>query len=309
MNSPTLVVARGARRQAPSHPFGRRWYAHRGGRTLGPHTGYEIRRMAARGELAATDLVYAEGGGDWVQLKDDPILGILYLTPEPSQGPLPPAREGRLLRFPTRTVAVVIVAAIAGWIAWPYYTAYGLAVAVRDGDVAFLQEHVDWESVRAGLRNDLKVALLQKLTADPERGSDKPTAAPNAAFAAAIGPAIVDQVVNSYVTPEVVASLNRKRRANLATEGSSVGGSNARGSAAPVAKIADAIKSARKVSLNDIKYAFFEAGPFKFKIDFVPNTTPPMRHAVSLRFAWDGSWKLTRVILPMQEIGALPSRP
>ena len=301
MNSPAMVVAPSGRARAPQHPFERRWYAHRGGITHGPFTGYEIRRIAARGELAATDLVYAEGGSDWVQIKDDPILGILFMAPEPSLEPPPAASRVRAFRFPTGIIATVVMAAAAGWAAWPYYTAYGLAVAARDGDAAFLQAHVDWESLRAGLRSDLKAVLLQKLAGGTEPSSEK---SGTAAFAAAVGPAIVDQVVNSYVTPEVVARLNRKSRASNGTDGSAPAASDA-----PAAKISDAIKSARKIRLDDVRYAFFEGGPFGFKIDFVPNTTPPMRHAVSLRFKWDGSWKLTRVVLPMEEIGASPSRP
>lgn len=301
-----MVVAPAGRAQAPDHPFDRRWYVHRGGNAEGPYTGYEIRRMAERGEMAASDLVYAEGGSDWVRLKDDPILGILYLKPGPSRDRLPTARRERSFRVPTGVIATVIIAAIAGWVAWPYYTAYGLAVAARDGDVAFLERHVDWDSVRERLRDDLKAALLQKLAADPAPGAERPG---TAAFAAAVGPAIVDQVVNSYVTPEVVARLNRMRRDSDATEGSDTVGSASAESAASAAKISEAIRSARKVSLNDVKYAFFDRDPFSFRIDFVPNTTPPLRHAVSLRFKWDGRWKLARVLLPMEEIGASPSRP
>lgn len=305
MYSPTMVGAPAGRPGVPDHPFGRRWYAYRDGNTQGPYTGYEIRRMTARGELAATDLVYAEGGSNWIRLEDDPILGILYMTPDSSRGPLPTAsRDYWFFRFLTRVVATIVVAATAAWIAWPYYTAYGLAKAARDADVAFLEEHVAWESVREGLRTDLRAALLQKLAVDPGPGSKGAGTAPDTAFAAAVGPAIIDQVVNSYVTPQVVARLNRKLKARRATDGSAV-----EESAASAAKISDAIKSARKVRLNDIKYAFFEGGPFGFRIDFVPNTTPPLRHPVSLRFRWDRSWRLTRILLPMEEIGALPSRP
>ncbi len=301
-----MVAAPAGHPQAPNHPFGRRWYAHRGGGTQGPYTGYEIRHMAARGELAATDLVYAEGGSDWVQLKDDPILGILYLTPAPARDPLPAASRERAIRLPAGIVATVMIAAIVGWVAWPFYTAYGLAKAARDGDVAFLEKHVAWDSVREGLRNDLKAALLQKLAADPTPDSERPG---TAAFAAAVGPAIVDQAVNRYVTPEVVARLNRKGRARDTAGEPATDGSATERSDASAAKISDAIRSARKVRLNDIKYAFFKGGPFGFEIDVVPNTTPPLRHAVSLRFKWDGNWKLTRVVLPMEEIGAAPSRP
>lgn len=301
MYSPAMTGAPDGHPRAANHPFGRRWYVHRGGSTQGPMTGYEIRRMAARGGIAATDLVFPEGGSDWGQLKDDPILRILFMTPGPAPAPPPTASQNRALRVPTGVIATVIMAAVVGWLAWPYVTAYGLAKAARNGDVGFLERHVAWDSVRAGLRNDLKAVLLQKLAANPNPDSE---AAGTAAFAAAVGPAIVDQAVNSYVTPEVVASLNRKINAKSTTDGSA-----AQEAATSAAKISDAIQSARKIRLNDVKYAFFDGGPLSFRIDVVPHTNPPMRHAVSLRFKWDGSWRLTRVLLPMQEIGASPSRP
>lgn len=62
MDSPEIIDAPSGRPKVPNHPFDRRWYAHLGGKTQGPHTGHDIRRMVERGEVVATDLVYAEGG-------------------------------------------------------------------------------------------------------------------------------------------------------------------------------------------------------------------------------------------------------
>lgn len=227
-----------------------------------------------------------------MQLKDDPILGVLYVT----AGSLPSARLNRSFRFPVWAILTVIAAAFAGWVAWPYYTAYGLVVATRTGDVSFLENHVAWNSVREGLRNDLNAAFLQKLAADTNISSGKPGAALGAGFAAVLGPAIVDRMVNAYVTPQVVANLNRKSNADIAAAEPAV----------PAASnISEAIKSARNIRWNEIKYAFFAGGPFTFRIDFLPETNAPSQHTISLLFKWNGSWKLTRILLPVGEIGGL----
>src|SRR3712207_2501677 len=89
-----------------------------------------------------------------------------------------------------KTVSAVIAAAAIGWVAWPYYSIHSLASAIRDGDVVTLEGKVNWESVRSGLRDDLKGAMaaaMSKKTASAS-GSD----ALGMGLAAMLGPAIID---------------------------------------------------------------------------------------------------------------------
>jgi hypothetical protein len=74
------------------------------------------------------------------------------------------------------------------WIAWPYYAAYDLATALRDGDSVALENRVAWDSVRQSLRADLNAILLRDV------GSNN--------LAAAIGPAIINQMIEGFVTPQ-----------------------------------------------------------------------------------------------------------
>src|SRR6516164_6212307 len=56
----------------------RRWYLHINDQTSGPYTRDQIRLMAARSQIVENDLVYREGGSEWVPAKDDPILRSIF---------------------------------------------------------------------------------------------------------------------------------------------------------------------------------------------------------------------------------------
>ena len=56
----------------------RRWYLHIADQTLGPYTRDQIRLMAAKNQIVENDLVYREGGSEWVPAKDDPILRSIF---------------------------------------------------------------------------------------------------------------------------------------------------------------------------------------------------------------------------------------
>ncbi len=52
-----------------------------------------------------------------------------------------------------------LVAAVAllsaAYLAWPYATLFRLAAAVRQGDAATLEEFVEWDEVREGIKEDI----------------------------------------------------------------------------------------------------------------------------------------------------------
>ena len=145
------------------------------------------------------DLANREGGEEWIEAKNDRILGAFFQPSGDSRLHL--TEMGRVLdeaesekssRGRRINVVLALVAAIIlGWIAWPYYTLYELSVAVREGDSAALENRVEWESVRQGLRGDLNAMMLQKISADAKAGNSSA----GAGFAAILGPAIINQLV------------------------------------------------------------------------------------------------------------------
>jgi hypothetical protein len=105
--------------------------------------------------LVATDFVYAEGGSAWTQAENDPVLQTLFRTSDRTRW-RPPSSDRKLFSPRNLTIlSAILLAAIVGWIAWPYYSVYELATALRDGDVSVLDNRVAWDSVRRGLRDGL----------------------------------------------------------------------------------------------------------------------------------------------------------
>jgi hypothetical protein len=155
------------------------------------------------------------------------------------------------------------------WIAWPYYAAYDLATALRDGDSIALENRVAWDSVRQGLRADLNAFLLQGVGSDSGAGSG---------LAAILGPAIINQMIEGYVTPQGLATLMRPSNAASTSERS------------------DASRQVRHLDFSRLKYAFFSGGPLTFKVELENEKND--RSPFALIFKWSGNWKLTRLILP-----------
>jgi len=177
-----------------------------------------------------------------------------------------------------KTVFAGIALAAIGWVAWPYYSLHSLATAIRDGDVVTLEGKVQWDSLRSGLRDDLKGAMaaaMSKKTASAS-GSD----ALGMGLAAMLGPAIIDRAVEAYVTPQGLA--------NLISEGKP---SNGSGSGSGERKSFD---------WSRIDYAFF-SGPTDFRVD-VRGNKPDEK--LTLAFRFDGGWKLSRVFLPLDKLSS-----
>jgi hypothetical protein len=186
-----------------------------------------------------------------------------------------------------------------GWVVWPYYAFYDLSTALREGDVARLENRVAWDSVRQGLRDDLNALFLQTLAVD----ATSSTAAVGAGLAALLGPAVIDRMVDAYLTPQAIATLIKAGKSPDATIGPPPAASANR-------EPLDLPNPALRQDLNltpsppqqfgarQVKYAFFYGGPFTFKVDVVPENAAPDQHPITLIFKWSGDWRLARLVLP-----------
>jgi hypothetical protein len=282
-----------AQLSAPKHPFDDHWYLHISGKTDGPFTGYEIQRMVEEKKVSATDLAYGRSSSAWTQIVGDPILATLFAQSETHSKASPGMRTRSGLRL--FAIALTLVVAVIGWIAWPYYTVYQLAAAVRNGDTLALEKKVAWDSIRQGLRDDLNAMLLRKLSTDA-KADTKPGAALGTRFAAVVGPAIVDRMITNFVTPEAIANFaqtNRKSAAHI-------------DNFPATAKLSDAIQTAQRFRWDQVKYAFFSGNPLTFKVEFIPDQKAKTESPITLIFNWDGNWRLNRLKLPL-DIMSSPS--
>jgi hypothetical protein len=180
-----------------------------------------------------------------------------------------------------------LVLVIVGWIAWPYYAIYDLMNAVREGDVSVLENRVVWDSLRQALRGDLNAVFLEKTKSDA--GTNGSGAALGSAFATLFGPAVINQMVDAYVTPQAVATLNRAKNSTAAKEINS---------SSPNSGQSVSSTAIRGLDWDQVQYAFFSGGPFTFRVELMPKIDPPPHHPTTLIFKWAGTWRLTRIALP-----------
>ena len=253
--------------------------------TYGPYTSSQIVEMLERGQILRTDHAHAVGGSVWVKIEDDPVLSPLVRTHKTTIPAIePPVRVRRKRRWSGRIIGVLSILAVA-WITWPYYAAFSLFVALRDGDVPVLEKRVNWNDVRQGLRGDLNAMLLKNIRTSKSNDSSDTMAS---GLAAVLGPAVVNQMVDGYVTPQALASISRDN--NLAKSERETAGS--------VSNLNNSMRQARHIRWNQVQYAFFHGSPFTFTIEVLPENDPPLKNPVTLEFNWVGDWKLTRVLLP-----------
>jgi hypothetical protein len=262
----------------------RRWYANVESKVYGPFEQADIAQMIERNQILVDDRVYAEGGSAWIDAGDDPILGSLFHK-QSSLLSEPRARRPKRRTW-TGPVLVALTLLIIGWIAWPYYAAFSLMEAVREGDVSTLEKRVDWNGVRQAFRGDLNAFFLQHLKGKAK--ADDSSDAMATGFAALLGPAVVNQMIDGYVTPQAIAALARNENAKP-SELTSDGNSTAR--------------NIREIKWDHVKYAFFSGGPLTFRVDILPPNDPPLQKPASLEFNWTGDWRLVRVTLPPDAFG------
>jgi DUF2939 family protein len=181
---------------------------------------------------------------------------------------------------------ILFIVIVLGWTAWPYYAVYDFANALDQGDQVALEHRVDWDSVRRGLRDD----ILSK--------DDVATSLLANGLVALVGPTVINNIIDSYVTPRGIANLIRSGRPSIPnaaqTENSAADQSSA---------------SRLRLHWEQVRYAFFSGGPLTFRVDIASDKTQSGQPPVTLLFKWAGDWKLSRLFLPLDwTAGAEPPR-
>lgn len=251
-----------ANKKEPPHPYDGLWYVHIDGKTYGPYSGHQIRNMAKQDQIIGSDFVHPDGGSNWGQAADDPILGAIFRKPKAVRLPL-----AKFTGFSPRRVSAaisILFLCIAAWIAWPYYAAYDLVVAIRDGNVSALENRIAWDSVRRSLRDDLNASLLK--TIGTKTGSEDI----GSGLAVLFGPAVINQMVDGYVTPQGIANLIRSGKP-LADDKKS-----------PSANLIATSKKPSSFKFEQIKYAFFSGSPLTFMVQLAVDNEPTEEGLVTL---------------------------
>jgi hypothetical protein len=101
------------------------------------------------------------------------------------------------------------------------YAAYSISEIVRaieTGNGELLADHVDFPAVRESLKKQVRAALAAPAAAESERG-DGPL--PESGFVSALRSGMAGRMVDGLVTPEGIAALMAKRRAERPLQNSS----------------------------------------------------------------------------------------
>lgn len=106
--------------------------------------------------------------------------------------------------------ASLAVLAIMAYIGSPFYTAWSIREAVRNGDSAYLEHRIDWPGVRASL-----APTISQIAFDMPGAETAPQQKPGLwkRFKAYIGQGAVNRAIESYVTPEGLPQLFAARKA------------------------------------------------------------------------------------------------
>ena len=108
------------------------------------------------------------------------------------------------------TVALLVAALLLAWIiAAPWFTAYRIRDAAQTHDAQALASYVDFASVRQSLKDQMNARLLHKMSE-----SSGTELNPLAALVAPFAGAVVDKLVDAYITPAGVAELMAGSRPN-----------------------------------------------------------------------------------------------
>jgi len=203
---------------------------------------------------------------------------------------------------------VAAVAVLAGsYVAFPYYAVNRLDGAVRTNDQAQLESMVDWSAVRHGLKADL-ITLMTGAVAQPSERN--PGLQLSQAVIAMLGPKVVENIVEAYATPAGLTDLIRNggeidMKAAAARTVAEISGAPAGETATPpgVAEKPDsdaepAEGTAQPITVTGAHFV----GLNKMEVEFEDPQNPD-RPAVKGILALDGlSWKMTRIVLPVDEM-------
>ncbi len=159
----------------------------------------------------------------------------------------------------------------------PYWAVQQLREAARTGDQEKLEAHVDFPAVRDSIKSQLNAAIAERVRAEGGAENNNPFAV----LGAILAPAIVDQAVNAYVTPDAIAKMVKEGEAPAA------------GDAAPTEE-----ESADKEPKTKVSYAY--ASLDRFKAKFTREDQPDEPLVITMERRGLFGWKLVRIDLPLE---------
>lgn len=163
-------------------------------------------------------------------------------------------------------VKIVIFGVVGIYFGSPYLAARNLQNAAIEADADELEASVDFPAVRESLKSQLNVAMMTEMQNDPEMKDN-----PFAGLGAMLVPAMVDKMIDAYVTSDGLAAMVRGQKPN---------------------------KNSKPVSNEKIEFNSSYVSLDRFKVTM--RNTALNEDGPSLLFDREGfaSWKLVKIELP-----------
>lgn len=173
-------------------------------------------------------------------------------------------------------VSLIGVVFLGTYFGSPYLAAWNLKRAVASGNVDAINAAVDFPAVRARVKAQLSAAATRRLTSDePAQRS------PYAAIGTLLVPALMDRVVDAYVTPAGIAAL---------VQGKALARS---GSGTPRLEDPTIGTTTAWLSLD------------RFRVQRIDKTTHAVRTSLIFERRGFAGWKLVDLEIPDRGIGSL----
>ena len=205
------------------------------------------------------------------------MFGAKGQDPRPERGYQEHGNEHLTQRRVHVKILIGTCCAAALWFASPYLALYDFVAALRAGDQLALQNQVSWPDVRQGLKEDLGAMLAENLATDPKLRDN-----PFSGLGAVFGSAIVDRLIDIYVTPRGLAALIQSGK--LAPQG---------------ALSARAPGTDRPVTRPVVRWAFFNGlASFLLVLENESAASKPLKVVMNFH---NFSWKVVRVYLPLDQ--------
>jgi hypothetical protein len=115
------------------------------------------------------------------------------------------------------SVALALMLVAFGYAVSPALAVWTLMTAVQDGDVTVLQKDVDWNSVRAGLKQDVSDGVIASFSGAPSGTQLASNVLPP--FGASFVSSIAGTAIDHEVTAENVIAISRRMRTDVSESG------------------------------------------------------------------------------------------
>lgn len=159
----------------------------------------------------------------------------------------------------------------AYFIATPFITVYQMKAAAEIHDAEALSEYIEFPSVRQGFKDQMNASFVKRMGADDMK--DNPFAVLGTAFAGAM----IDKMVDAYITPAGIAHMMAGEKPDSSEEKVSIG-------------------SGLRKPLADISMSYESLDKFIVTVKGVSGEDSKL----VLRRIGIG-WKLTEIILPIDK--------